>query len=167
MQFDFQSMTEKREYVMARKVLHQQKIVQVDEIHSETPDSIQVTWDIVGSRVYLEGVVIQWRQSKHRYQQFKTATVQDTSNRRWEKEIFEAGSCFTFFNFRYIISGLDASTEYDVFLQPFYGTVVGLPTSISSIKTKTQQILRKTEILVCRHIFPSPWTLIKHSILSV
>ena len=55
-------------------------------------------------------------------------------------------------NFRYIISGLDASTEYDVFLQPFYGTVVGLPTSISSIKTKTQQILRKTEILVAEMI---------------
>ena len=75
-------MTEKREFVGARKVLHQQKIVQVDQMLSETPDSIEMSWDIVGSRVYLEGVVIQWRQSKHRYQQFKTATVQDTSNRR-------------------------------------------------------------------------------------
>ena len=131
----FQTYTDSSEVEHARKVLHQQKIVELDQVTSDSPDTVEVSWNIVGSRVFLQGVVIQWRQSQMRYQQFDTVTVTDMSRRR-----------------SHIVSGLSPDTEYDVFLQPYYGSVVGLPTSISTIRTKTQQISRKTEILVAEMI---------------
>ena len=92
--------------------------------------SVELSWSFVGSRVYLDGVVIQFRQSSRRYDQLATVTLSDERLNS------------------YTLRNLEGGTEYDVFIQPFYKSVVGLPSSIKHIKTKTAQIVRKTEILV-------------------
>ena len=51
-----------------------------------------------------------------------------------------------------IVGSEKADADYDVFLQPYYRTIVGLPTSIRHIKTRTEEIVRKTEILVAEMI---------------
>ena len=115
-------------------VLHQQRIIEIDEVKALSESSVEVSWKFVGSRVYLEGIVIQYRPSDRRYDQFETITLHETRQNS------------------YSINSLKAGTEYDLFIQPFYSSIVGLPTSIKHIKTKTEQIVRKTEILVAEMI---------------
>ena len=74
--------------------------------------------------------MIQFRQSSRRYDQLQTITLSDKR---------ATG---------HTLRNLEGGTDYDVFIQPFYRSVVGLPSSIKHIKTKTAQIVRKTEILV-------------------
>ena len=115
-------------------ILHQQRIVEISKVRVLTESSIEVSWKFVGSRVYLEGIVIQYRPSNKRYDQFETITLHESRQNS------------------YIINSLEGGTEYDLFIQPFYSSIVGLPTSIKHIKTKTEQIVRKTEILVAEMI---------------
>ena len=111
-------------------ILHQQRILDLVSVTAQGARSVELSWNFVGSRVYLDGVVIQFRQSSRRYDQLETITLSD--NRATG----------------HTIRNLEGGTEYDVFVQPFYRSVVGLPSSIKHIKTKTAQIVRKTEILV-------------------
>ena len=114
----------------ARQVLHQQRILDLVTVTARGQGALELGWNIVGSRVYLDGVVIQYRQSSRRYDQLQTITLSDSRANG------------------HTIRNLEGGTEYDVFIQPFYRSVVGLPSSIKHIKTKTEQIVRKTEILV-------------------
>ena len=114
----------------ARQVLHQQRILDLVTVTARGQGALDLGWNIVGSRVYLDGVVIQYRQSSRRYDQLQTITLSDSRANG------------------HTIRNLEGGTEYDVFIQPFYRSVVGLPSSIKHIKTKTAQIVRKTEILV-------------------
>ena len=111
-------------------ILHQQRILDLVSVTAQGERSVELSWNFVGSRVYLDGVVIQFRQSSRRYDQLETITLSD--NRATG----------------HTIRNLEGGTEYDVFVQPFYRSVVGLPSSIKHIKTKAAQIVRKTEILV-------------------
>ena len=111
-------------------VLHQQRLLELNSVTSLGERSVELQWSFVGSRAYLEGVVIQFRQSSRRYDQLQTITLSDKR---------ATG---------HTLRNLEGGTDYDVFIQPFYRSVVGLPSSIKHIKTKTAQIVRKTEILV-------------------
>ena len=111
-------------------ILHQQRILDLITATAQGERSVELDWNFVGNRVYLDGVVIQFRQSSRRYDQLETITLSDKRSTG------------------HTIRNLEGGTEYDVFIQPFYRSVVGLPSSIKHIKTKTAQIVRKTEILV-------------------
>ena len=117
----------------ARMILHQQKILEIDSIRAAGVSSMEVSWKFLGSRAYCEGVVIQYRERNKRYDQFRTVTVPSSQQST-------------------VIKKLSPDTDYDVFIQPHYSTVVGLPTSIRHIKTRTEEIVRKTEILVAEMI---------------
>ena len=117
----------------ARMILHQQKILEIDSIRAVGVSSMEVCWKFLGSRAYCEGVVIQYRERNKRYDQFRTVTVPSSQQST-------------------VIKKLSPDTDYDVFIQPHYSTVVGLPTSIRHIKTRTEEIVRKTEILVAEMI---------------
>ena len=114
----------------ARMVLHQQRALELTSVTALGERSVELQWSFVGSRAYLDGVVIQFRQSSRRYDQLQTITLSDKR---------ATG---------HTLRNLEGGTDYDVFIQPFYRSVVGLPSSIKHIKTKTAQIVRKTEILV-------------------
>ena len=120
-------------------MLHQQQIVEISNLSAISESSVEIYWNIIGSRVYFEGVVIQYRQSDLRYDQFKTITVHSDLGRNQVERSHR-------------INNLSGGTDYDVFIQPFYAAVVGLPSSIKHIKTQTEQIVRKTEILVAEMI---------------
>ena len=120
-------------------MLHQQQIVEISNLSAISESSVEIYWNIIGSRVYLEGVVIQYRQSDLRYDQFETITVHSDLGRNQVERSHR-------------INNLSGGTDYDVFIQPFYAAVVGLPSSIKHIKTQTEQIVRKTEILVAEMI---------------
>ena len=118
----------------ARMILHQQKILELDSIRAVGVSSVEVWWKFLSSRAYCEGVVIQYRERNKRYDQFRTVTISSSHSQST------------------VINNLSPATEYDVFLQPYYATIVGLPTSIRHIKTRTEEIVRKTEILVAEMI---------------
>ena len=118
----------------ARMILHQQKILELQSLRSVGVSSLEVWWKFLGSRAYCEGLVIQYRERNKRYDQFLTVILQET----------RSGS--------HVITKLRPNTDYDVFLQPYYSTIVGLPTSIRHIKTRTEALVRKTEILVAEMI---------------
>ena len=132
--FSFQTTPDPPVMEEARMILHQQKILELQSIRSVGVSSLEVWWKFLGSRAYCEGIVIQYRERNKRYDQFLTVILQET----------RSGS--------HVIKNLRPDTDYDVFLQPYYSTIVGLPTSIRHIKTRTEEIVRKTEILVAEMI---------------
>ena len=130
----FQTTAEPPVMEEARMILHQQKILEFQSVRSVGVSSLEVWWKFLGSRAYCEGLVIQYRERNKRYDQFLTVVLQET----------RSGS--------HVITNLRPDTDYDLFLQPYYSTIVGLPTSIRHIKTRTEEIVRKTEILVAEMI---------------
>ena len=131
--FSFQTTADPPVMEEARMILHQQKILEMDSIRPVGVSNFEVRWKFLGSRAYCEGVVIQYRERNRRYDQFKTMTVSSSLQSS-------------------VISNLSPDTDYEVFLQPYYAAIVGLPTSIRHIKTRTEEIVRKTEILVAEMI---------------
>ena len=130
----FQTTAEPPVMEEARMILHQQKILEFESVRPVGVSSLEVWWKFLGSRAYCEGLVIQYRERNKRYDQFLTVVLQET----------RSGS--------HVITNLRPDTDYDLFLQPYYSTIVGLPTSIRHIKTRTEEIVRKTEILVAEMI---------------
>ena len=131
--FCFQTTADPPVMEEARMILHQQKILGIDSIRSVGVSSIEVWWRFLGSRAYCEGVVIQYRERNKRYDQFKTMTISSSHQST-------------------VINNLTPDTDYEVFLQPHYATIVGLPTSIRHIKTRREELVRRTEILVAEMI---------------
>jgi len=117
----------------ARMALHQQ-IIEIDSLSSLSSSSIEVSWNTVGNRVFLEGLLLHYRPSSKRYEEFETITLRES----------RANS--------FVINNLEGSTEYDLFIQPFYSKIVGLPTSIKQISTEPEVIPGKTVILVAEMI---------------
>ena len=113
--------------------LHQQ-IIEIDSLSSLSSSSIEISWNTVGNRVFLEGLLLHYRPSSKRYEEFETITLRES----------RANS--------FVINNLEGSTKYDLFIQPFYNKIVGLPTSIKQISTEPEVIPGKTVILVAEMI---------------
>merc|ERR550519_1816468 len=69
-----------------------------------------------------------------RYEEFETITLRESRTNS------------------FVINNLQGATKYDVFIQPFYNKIVGLPTSIKQISTEPEVIPGKTVILVAEMI---------------
>ena len=117
----------------ARMALHQQ-IIEIDSLSSLSSSSIEVSWNTVGNRIFLEGGHIDYIPSSKIYEEFETITLKES----------RANS--------FVINNLEGSTKYDLFIQPFYSKIVVLSTSIKQISTEPEVIPAKTVILVAEII---------------
>ena len=117
----------------ARMALHQQ-FIEIDSLSSLSSSSIEVSWNIVGNQVFLEGLFLHYRPSSKRYEEFETITLRES----------RANS--------FVINNLEGSTKYDLFIQPFYSKIVGFPTPVKQISTEPEVLPGKTVILVAEMI---------------
>lgn len=116
------------------RIALQQEIVEISDLSSTSPSSVVVSWKTDGSTVYVEGLLLHFRPSTERYEEFQTVILRDN----------HASS--------YVINNLKGGTEYDMFIQPFYSMIVGLPTSIRKIRTEPEVVPGKTVILLAEMI---------------
>ena len=83
------------------------------------PTSIRVSWKLLqGSTNYLDGFRIHYRRRRtDRYESFETVTLRHAS-----------ANSFT-------LRRLEEFVEYEIFVQPFYRSVVGLPSMLHLVRT--------------------------------
>lgn len=81
---------------------------------SAGPVSIKVNWEVVAPHKYLEGFRIWHKQSSEPASTFRSIAIMHS----------EATS--------FIINRLEEHTEYDVFVQPFYRSVLGCPAHLAT-----------------------------------
>ncbi|XP_023348547.1 roundabout homolog 1, partial [Eurytemora carolleeae] len=104
------------------RVALQQQLVEIKSIKSLSSSSVEITWRSIGGRTLIHGFLVRYRPTLNRYQDFRSLVVTDTRTDT------------------YTLVELESNTEYDVFIQPYYRSVVGLPTSIKTVSTEESNI---------------------------
>lgn len=107
-------------------------LVKVEGVEAVGSEGLEVTYSLLARPECLQGVLVHHRPSSERYSQY-TTTKGDLGGHT-------------------IITGLQAETRYDVFLQPYCGKVGGLPTTITSATTDESEGVGETMVLVAEMI---------------
>lgn len=80
--------------------------------------SIRVSWRLGSGSKYVEGFYLHYRRRRtDRYENFDTVTLMS----------FAADN--------YVIKGLEEDVEYEIFVQPYFGSILGLPSSLMLVIT--------------------------------
>ena len=80
--------------------------------------SIRVSWRLGSGSKFVEGFYLHYRRRRtDRYENFDTVTLMS----------FAADN--------YVIKGLEENVEYEVFVQPYFGSILGLPSSLLLVST--------------------------------
>ncbi|KAG6441228.1 neogenin [Manduca sexta] len=121
------------ELVQARKYL-QQNVLVLKRIEAMSSSSLKVVWDVLTDyNEYLEGVKIWYNGTTLNW---RNATDEDTTiinSSHSDSILCSNGSLMNVDNSgssSYILTGLMAYTQYDIFLMPFYKMLLGKPSNM-------------------------------------
>ena len=98
------------------RVALMEKTVDIQSVYAESSSSFRVTWRIIQPHKYIEGYFINYREARPRnvFSSIKVHHARATS---------------------YTINRLKANTPYEVFIVPFYKSVMGMPSVSVGVNT--------------------------------
>ncbi|CAG4945155.1 unnamed protein product [Colias eurytheme] len=117
------------EFAQARKYL-QQNVLVLKRVETLSSTSLKVVWDVLtdyneyleGVKIWYNGTSLNWRNSTEDGSILNVSQV-DTCSNGSLVHVDNSGSS------SYILSGLRAYVQYDVFLMPFYKMLLGKPSN--------------------------------------
>ena len=104
------------------------------DLQSLNSSTVEVFWKVLENSEFLEGILIHYRPTQDIYELFDTENI---------IEVHEES---------HLLDKLRGSTEYEVFIQPYYKELVGLPTQLKRVTTKPGEIPRKPVVLIAEMI---------------
>ena len=98
------------------RVALMERTVELQSVYAETSTSLRLTWRLIQPHKYIEGYFIHYRAARPRniFSAIKVHHARATS---------------------YTIKRLEAATSYEVFVVPFYKSVVGMPSASVGVRT--------------------------------
>ena len=99
------------------RVALMEKTVDIQSVYAESSTSLRITWRIIQPHKYIEGYFLNYRESRPR-QIFSSIKVHHAR-----------ATSYT------INRGLKANTPYEVFIVPFYKSVMGMPSVSVGVNT--------------------------------
>ncbi|CAH0723670.1 unnamed protein product, partial [Brenthis ino] len=117
------------EFVQARKYL-QQNVLVLRRVETLSSTSLKVVWDVLtdyneyleGVKIWYNGTSLNWRNSSEEITILNSSQVESCSNGSLTN-VDNSGSS------SYVLSGLLAYTQYDIFLMPYYKMLLGKPSN--------------------------------------
>ena len=99
------------------RVALMERTVELQSVYAETSSSLRLTWRLIQPHKYIEGYFINFREKGRPRQVFSGIKVHHA----------RATS--------YTIKRLEAATSYEVFVVPFYKSVMGMPSASVGVRT--------------------------------
>ncbi|XP_072950045.1 neogenin-like [Epargyreus clarus] len=119
------------ELVQARKYL-QQNVLVLRRVETLSSTSLKVVWDVLtdyneyleGVKIWYNGTSVNWRNNTLEETDILNSSHSETCSNGSLTNVDNSGSS------SYILSGLSAYTQYDIFLMPFYKMLLGKPSNL-------------------------------------
>ena len=113
----------------ARLALLEKSITNLD-VNPLGSTSIQVSWRLGSGSKFIEGFYLHHRRRRtDRYENFETISLMSFSADKYD------------------VKGLEENVEYEVFVQPYFGSILGLPSPLLLVQTHQVHYCKDTEHL--------------------
>ncbi|CAH2040629.1 unnamed protein product, partial [Iphiclides podalirius] len=131
--YEYEAQMTEYELVQARKYL-KQNVLKLRRVETLSSTSLKVVWDVLtdyneyleGVKIWYNGTSLNWRNSCSEDVTISSPRTEVLCSNGSLTNVGNSGSS------SYILSGLAAYTQYDVFLMPFYKTLLGKPSNSMS-----------------------------------
>ncbi|XP_013174127.1 PREDICTED: protein sax-3-like [Papilio xuthus] len=128
--YEYEAQMTEYELVQARKYL-KQNVLKLRRVETLSSTSLKVVWDVLtdyneyleGVKIWYNGTSLNWRNSSSDDVTMNSSQSDTSCSNGSLTNVDNSGSS------SYVLSGLASYTQYDVFVMPFYKTLLGKPSN--------------------------------------